>query len=388
MRKMKKALAAILTATMVLSMGMTAWATPDETIPTETEADPNPSDENEDETTTTGPSITVKGEKYDDMTSVTIPKIYQLLNAGTTSPEETFTVRQTNARVVDGDATSAPNLGTITGARFDKGAATVEGTSKDITIQLPDYDTVGIYEYTLQEIVGTTAGVDYRTADIKLVVTVMQGDDGKVRVAGVHAETDKEDETGKSIKISSIVNTYKAAGGEDEENDIHAGLRITKTVEGNMADHEKYFDFTLTLEGENGKKYDSPYTIKTISTGTNKAYNQTPVNVVAGSKTTVDLKLKHGDTVIVENLPYGVKYMVTEKGVGTDNKTTDGYTVNQKSFTSKIGAATHNADFVNTKIGDVDTGVILDSMPYMALLAVVAMGMGAVVLRKREKDLF
>ena len=306
------------------------------------------------------PSITVDGETYKDIDSVTIKKIYKIENDGTISPEETFTVEQVGpGRKVKGDATSVPDLGTITGAYFAEGAASVDGTEGDIVIQLPEYTTVGVYEYTLREVAGVTAGVTYHTSDIRLVVTVMQGEDDKVRVAGVHTETDNGDKTG------SIENIYKAADVQSKE----TGLKIKKTVTGNMADHEKYFKFTVTLKGKEGKNYADSYDVKGGSSVDNP------------SSCTVDssfpIYLKAGETVTIENLPYDVTYTVVEDDY-------EGYTTSGEVTSPEvIDAATEEVTINNDNAGDIDTGVILDSMPYVLMLAVVAVGLVLFFSRKR-----
>lgn len=194
--KAKKLLAGVLTCAMMLTMGMTAFAA-----------------ENEAQAT--------------DQETVTIKKVYQLEGQGT-SPAETFTLKQAgDGNVKDGDATFAPALGTITGAEFEKGAATVDGVTKKITVALPTYTNVGVYEYTLKEVAGTTAGVIYHPGTIKLVVTVVNGDNGNLRIAGVHTET------GNNVKSDTITNTYSANT-----------LKVSKKVEGNLGDKSKYFKFT------------------------------------------------------------------------------------------------------------------------------------------------
>ena len=121
-----------------------------------------------------GIGAAVAEETYSDVSSVTVKKVYKLTNANMSSPAETFTLEQVGAgRVTDGDATSAPALGTITGAIFAKGAATVDGTTGNITIALPTYEKVGVYEYTLREVAGKTVGVAYYGKDILLKVTVI-----------------------------------------------------------------------------------------------------------------------------------------------------------------------------------------------------------------------
>ena len=89
-----------------------------------------------------------------DHETVKIKKVYKLEGAGT-SPVETFTLEQVgNGSVKDGDATSAPALGIITGVTFAEGAANANGATGEITVALPKYTSVGVYEYTLQEVAG------------------------------------------------------------------------------------------------------------------------------------------------------------------------------------------------------------------------------------------
>ena len=210
--KAKKVLAGVLTCAMVFAMGMTAFA--EDAAPT-------------------------------DQSTVTIKKEYKLEGAGT-SPAETFTLEQVgDGEVKDGEATSAPALGTITGATFEKGAATVDGTTGDITVALPEYTNVGVYEYTLKEVAGTTAGVTYYGENIKLVVTVVNGDNGNLRIAAVHTEIGDDD-----AKSDTITNTYTANT-----------LKVSKTVTGNLGDKNKYFEFKVKLTGEDGKTYADSYAV-------------------------------------------------------------------------------------------------------------------------------
>lgn len=284
-----------------------------------------------------------------DETTATVVKVYKLIGAGS-SPTETFTLEQVgNGRVTDGDAASAPALGTITGATFAEGAATANGATAGITIELPTYTTVGVYEYTLQEVAGTTAGVTYYGNTIKLVVTVIN--DGAIRVAAVHTES-------QGTKSDRFENTYSAGT-----------LSITKTVTGNLGDKDKYFDFTVKLTGVDGKTYGDSYA---VSGGSNAA---NPSTIKIGEETT--FLLKHGDTISIENLPYGVTYTVTETAA-------DGYTTTKTGDTGTIGAATQTAAFTNDKNkSDIDMGVSMDSLPYILMLVVV--GAAVVVIATRKK---
>ena len=299
---------------------------------------------------------------YTDTDSVTITKVYKATNAGTSSPAETFTLEQISSRVVDGEAAAAPALGQITGAQFGAGAATTAGATANITIKLPDYTRVGIYEYTLKEVAGTTAGVSYYGDEITLVVTVIQDEDGTIRVAGVHTEDAGE------AKSDTFTNTYSAGT-----------LTVTKNVEGILGDTDKYFEFTISLTGENGKTYAGSYDI-TGDCGDGSAETIT----VGGSAT---VYLKDGDTVSIANLPYGVEYTITEVGAGTATEANaDGYTTTSTGTTGKIVDATQGAVFTNTKGGTVDTGVYLDNLPYIIVFAGVLAAVAVLVIRRRRVD--
>lgn len=284
---------------------------------------------------------------YTDQSTVSLTKVYKLVGAGS-SPAETFTVRQTAKRVVNGEATEAPDLGTITGAAFDANAATDSGATGTITIALPNYTNVGVYEYTLQEVnTAATAGVRYHQGTIRLVVSVINDEDGNIRVAYAHAEED-----GSTTKSNTITNTYSAGT-----------LNVSKTVDGNMGDKTKYFEFTVTLTGETGKNYATSFAVSGGSTGGNN-----PTTISLNTPTT--FHLKDSDTISIANIPYGVSYTVVETAA-------EGYETTKTGDTGTIGSAEATAAFTNTKDVDVDTGITLDSLPFVLILAVCA---GAVVL--------
>ena len=292
------------------------------------------------------------GLNYSDDPSVAILKVYKLEGEGT-SPAETFTLQQIGAGVVrDGEAASAPALGTITGAAFAEGAATAKGAEADIIVELPVYERVGVYEYTLREVAGTTAGVRYYGNDIRLIVTVINDEkSGKLRIAAVHTESVGAE------KSDSFPNTY-AAGT----------LHITKTVTGNLGDKSRYFAFTVTLTGQAGKTYAESFAVSGGS------HEENPTAVKLGEATTV--YLKYGETLSIANLPYGVSYTVEEA-------TPEDYSVTMDGNRGTVDAASVTAAFTNNKGGTPDTGISLDSLPYVAMLTLAAVGAVVMLLKKR-----
>lgn len=323
---MKKLISALLALVLVLSLATVAFAA-------------------EEETTTT----------YTDMSTVTLSKTYNDVGDTASSPAEIFSFSTLTCTSVEDAAVGitaanapVPTIGSVEYVVGEAGSGT---KTKDVTITLPTYTGVGIYTYTFTESAGNTAGVEYYAKTITLVVTVIQDGEGKLRVAAVHTEEDGE------AKSNAITNTYSA--GE---------LDVTKTVTGILGDKTKDFAFTVVFTAPANKTVKSsiPYSVAGTA--------QTPLTFADGSNTLeVNFNLKDGQTATFDNLPAGVTYVVTE----TDY-TADGYETTKTGDTGTISATTKSeANFTNNKDGDVDTGISLDSMPFVLMLVVCA---GAAVL--------
>lgn len=332
MMRMKKLLAGLLTAGMMLSLSVAAFAS------------------------NSGAAT------YEDQSTVTITKEYNATNSGTTSPAETFGFTIANTSVTDAaDGITAenmptPSIGTVGYAAGDAGTAE---KAKEITVTLPEYTSVGIYTYTIKETAGTTAGVTYYGDDITLKVTVIE-QNGKIRVAAVHTE-----EAG-GTKSDSFANTYSAGS-----------LSVKKNVTGNLGDQSKEFNVTVTFTAPEGKEvkeaisYMDGDTSKTIPA---TAWNNGTAIAVIG--------LKHDETVTFTNIPYGVTYTVVE-----DDYTSDGYDAASYTFSDqqkKIDTASDSVEITNNKTGEVDTGIRMDSLPYILALALV-LGFAVVMFARRRR---
>lgn len=293
-------------------------------------------------------------QTYDDMPSVTITKNYALVGAGT-SPAETFnfTIERTSVTdAADGITKENMPIPVIGSVEFTEGAAADPATSQEITITLPEYSSVGIYTYTIRETAGRNAGVTYYSNDIQLKVTVIE-QDGKVRVAAIHTAEEGE------IKCNSITNTYSAGT-----------LKVSKEVQGNLGDKSKYFEFKVTLTGEVGKTYAESFAV------TGGSYADNPKTATIGENT---FYLRDGETISIANLPYGVGYTVAETPV-------EDYTTEKTGNSGTINAAEQTAKFTNTKNGDIDTGISLDSLPYILMLVVVCAAIVIVSTRKKGEQ--
>ena len=308
------------------------------------------------------PAFAASGETYADMDSVVIKKNYELANEGTFSPAETFSfdIEADNVTDASDDITPEnmpmPTIGTVSYLRGEAGSTT---KTKEIKIDLPEYDSVGVYTYIIHEVEGNSAGVTYYGDAILLRVTVIE-QDGKLRIAAVH--TEDPESTGEGKK-------------DDFDNRYSAGkLEVHKDVEGIMGNKDKYFEFTVQLTGEEGKTYQDSYAI----TGGSYDANPDSIEIRPGETTEATFYLKDDDTIHIENLPYGVEYKVSETPVAD-------YVTTETGTEGEVDEAVEQANFTNTKGGTVDAGVVLDSAPYLFTLTGAA-GVGLLLtLRRRHQ---
>lgn len=347
--KLNKLFAGVLAAAMMMTIGVSAMA-----VTTTSKDGDN--------------SVTIDGATYYDESTIGIKKSYKLVGEGT-SPAEEFELTQIgNGTVEERSGEVAPALTSIAKASFAAGEAKSENaTTKEFIVTLPEYTRVGTYVYTLKETAKTTAGVTYYSGTITLKVQVVNGSNGALRIAAVHTEANGQN------KSDTFQNTYTANK-----------LNITKTVTGTSGDKNKYFEFTVELQGEEGKTYAESFTVSGGS------YESNPKTIEMNKETkkgSGKVYLKDGETITVENLPAGVTYTVTETDYSSEGYTTTSLGMATRTVSGTInGFATSMAAFVNTKGTTVDTGVILDNAPYIVMLAVVAGGVVFMMSKKHREE--
>ena len=300
---------------------------------------------------------------------------YKLENADTSNPAETFTFTFTNGQVTDAAAgTVAPSVPDAT-VSFDAGSATVDGFQKQVSVALGGvtWPSVGIYTYDVTQKAGTTAGVNYSDVTAKLKVTVARDDaTGEYYTAFVTLSLADDNNDGQTdVKTANFENTYSAGS-----------LSVSKNVAGNLGDRTKYFAITVTLTGEGDKTYAATYPV----TGGSKLVNGTDdaAEATIPLDTPTTFYLKHGETFTISNLPYGVTYTVTEADYSSEDYTQK--IVFSDDANKKIDSASDTVDITNTKGTTVDTGVVLDSLPYILLIAVAVVGVVAFTAKKRTTD--
>lgn len=246
-------------------------------------------------------------------------------------------------------------------------------TNQKLTIHVPAFTKVGTYHFTISETAGSSQGVDYTTAGtiaVSVLVTYDYEDadgDDYLLTATVGLTSDE------GAKDGMLTNTYKVGS-----------LAVSKKVTGNLGDTSKVFTAKVTFKAEDGK------TVNSAITYTDDAAEMSIAGGWTGTKEAT-VTLKHGETVTFHNIPEGVTYTVTENDyTGGEKNGENGYDAavyNKSDDTMKIAAGdADTVEIVNNKSTTVDTGIVLDSMPYILLLAAAVCGLVLFAAKKRAYE--
>lgn len=160
-----------------------------------------------------------------------------------------------------------------------------------------------------------------------------------------------------------------------------ANLTVSKTVTGKLGDTNKAFTFTITkADGTSANITDANVEISEA--------DRAKVEWLRNGKFT----LKDGASITFKNLPSGEYKILEEDYTGEKYETswqigTDGE-VQEKNSTATvtIGTTEQTVHFTNHRTLEPDLGVLLDTLPYIVILAVVVGGGILLMLRKRRKE--
>lgn len=211
--------------------------------------------------------------------------------------------------------------------------------------------------------------------------------------------------SGKVLATEAFKNYY---GNNNSVNN----LTLSKTVHGALGDLSKPFTFKITFN-KNHEIADATGLYK----GPQLPANLDGITVTgknAGDYLTIGeeytVTMKHGQSLTFTNLPADVEYVVKEDGseagaagvtltdtndagntvkydvtVKNANGENVGFDSNAVTVSGSISADVTTA-FHNTNAAEPDMGVVLDNAPYIAMLAIVAIGGVALMLNKRRRD--
>lgn len=381
-----------LVLTMVMAMGITAFAAQD-----------------------SNSHLNISDVNLTDTGTVVLTKYIEILGdtADYKCPEEDYTVTiakksfENTPSYVTMDNMPAINSGSLT---FEDDATTPAETSSTdgrlyrkvtATLPIPAYQYAGDYWYTVTENVPTnpSAGVTYDAAKYYLHVQVIKKDgtqvasaDNLIRLVTLHNQSDEDSTTWNASKTDGITNKYGSGK-----------LMINKTVQGNQGEQNKKFEVNVTLNAPVGE------TVTSIITYTYKDEDNNVVEeqIEAGwaDSKEIAVLVSHGETATFTNIPYGVTYKVIETDFSDKGYVVPTYTLDKvsgeeagdvvhgtatstwddKYVTGKISDAEDTVKILNRKDATIDVGVALDDAPFVMLIAVVALGAAAYVIARRKK---
>lgn len=287
--------------------------------------------------------------------------------------------------------------------------AKAENYQESLGIKISDFslpEGPGKYCFKIKENVPTnkTPGVTYDETTRYLVITVAHNDDytGYVYYAQLF---DDSYTPGTSIKNGQSAGV-KVLGSNAFTNTYTANnVVISKDIKGGLGDLAAKFNFKVKLTVADTKNANQYVGAKVVHSDDTAVTVGTVWSISAKDSEDgwYDVKLGRNDQLELENLPEGVivtvketdgnEYTVSQnpsdissKNANTSYAKIGTFTENTATVNATVGAVNGSIGFVNTKEGTPDMGVVLDNAPYIAMLAIVAIGGVALMLNKRRRD--
>lgn len=388
--KLKKFFAGVLAAAMMLTVGATAAFA-------ETGAD-------EAATTANTPLLGSTGLNAND--NIPVYKTYEVKKG--VSPEETFYFQIDYVKAIKQDSkgyapyTVAHENVTTKDVKFDSMVGTkTDSKAFNVTpaeLNLSTPTGTGKYLYKITEKAGTNAAVTYQQSEVYMVVTVaheLEADNKTIKenswkyyvtMYKTQSGAENATQTDKVNNTDAFKNTYG-------DNNI-SELTLKKVVKGSFGDLGEDFTFEVKFTKATGKTYSN------ILVNSKSADN---VSIVKKGTTEQVTELSYDETYVVtlmhnqwikfNNVASDVEYTIVENKKDNWQYTTslqDGsnaaFTVATMTAAGTTKATASTDTFINEHEGTPDMGVVLDNAPYIAMLAIVAIGGVALMLNKRRRD--
>ena len=328
---------------------------------------------------------------------------------------EKFSFTATQVKAGTGIITTAANV-TIPDISF---TAEQTGTTKQrAKVNFPTFTEAGEYEYTVTETQTADPAVAdgehekmiMSKAEYTMDVYVTENTEGNLVIDNIIVKKMRDDkgDDAQGTKITDIgdtdtngfnfTNTYvQEAGtgdkpstpGDDYTN--YGSLNVSKTIsvpEGVQADANKEFDFTATFKFPDGTDANALGGVKGNGT-----------DITLKQDGTYTFKLKTTEKMKFTGVPVGTKISVTESatpnykgsaavvinGAAQDTVTASKYdeaiTVSEKS----LGQKKNTVDVTNTYNYVPTTGIIMNTLPYVLMIALCGVALIAFVGFKRRR---
>lgn len=328
---------------------------------------------------------------------------------------EKFSFTATQVKAGTGIITTAANV-TIPDISF---TAEQTGTTKQrVKVNFPTFTEAGEYEYTVTETQTADPAVAdgehekmiMSKAEYTMDVYVTENTEGNLVIDNIIVKKMKDDkgDDAQGTKVTDIgdtdtngfnfTNTYVQEAGTgtnpttpDPDYTNYGSLNVSKTIsvpEGVQADVNKEFDFTATFK--------FPAGTDAATLGGVKGNGAT---ITIGQDGTYSFKLKTTESMKFTGVPVGTKIAVTESGTpnykgsaavvinGTTQDTVtatkygEAITVSEKS----LGQKKNTVDVTNTYNYVPTTGIIMNTLPYVLMIALCGVALIAFVGFKRRR---
>ena len=356
----KKLLSLILVATMIMAMGIGAFA-----------ADGDGE----------GSQTTEAAEKY-DLAEAVMTKDLHVADGIDISEVNQFTFTFTfDADSSDGfkDGDSAPTIAdqTITVGEQSSDHAYGDLAMSSVFTDANAFPHAGVYAYKVAETPITKDGLT--CDDSEYIVRIYVANDGdalKFDGITVEKEGEKVDPTKEGDTSGfNFENEYVEIIDDDE-----AALTIKKVIDGDYGDKTKEFPVTVTL------------TIPSTATANDVAVAEGTVTGDAPTLT-VTADLANNDTIEFTKLPAGTTFKVEETQDANYKGKIEGDLITTAEFdkgvkveaesTGPILEAGKEVTLTNTRNESIPTGVIINSLPYVLIVAIAAAGFFYMQIKKR-----
>lgn len=266
-----------------------------------------------------------------------------------------------------------------------------------------DYTSVDAKNYLTGSKVSNTTVVDDPNAKIKVPSTTRDKNGVIYQLKGWYPENavgdpygDPYDENRKQDLKDSWGEGYEPSKAELADGTVNfyahyepvsADLTISKTVTGLLGDQHRAFTFQIF------DKNNKPVALSAdnIVTSTEGLTEDDKNNVgLVNNGTDGKFTLVSGASITLKNLPSGEYKVIEDNVAGYDTswKLGESGELHEKSAeaTVNVQGTAQTLAFTNHATLKPDTGVLLDTLPYIVILAVVAGGVALLMLRKHRKE--
>ncbi|MDR2671981.1 MAG: hypothetical protein LBC35_01535 [Coriobacteriales bacterium] len=249
-----------------------------------------------------------------------------------------------------------------------------------------------------------------------IATTITKNEDGTTG-SGDKVDPTPGGGTGGSYSALAFTNNYTKTGGgggtdpTDPTNPLNSTLSISKAVRGEYASKTFYFPFSISLSAPSTlttiPAFYRAYVVEDNDTIVTSSSNADPsllavdaggpyIKVSTSAPTAVNLK--HDQKLVFLDTPVGTCYTATEPGTAgytpkVDIVTNEGNPVEKSATTGQslatgaqlVGEKTNSADFLNTRADVSPTGIFIENLPYIVLIALaLALLAGFVAIRVRR----